>query len=136
LVVVGDKTADDPYQISPLSFDVRLPGVPDKTASVRPNPLTLIATLDKDGRLALNNERMGTVSDPQRLRDRLAEIFKERENNGVFREDSNEIEKTVFLKVARSEKYGDFIKLVDAAKGAGTQPIGIQIDDVGPPMPL
>jgi biopolymer transport protein ExbD len=130
LVVIGEKTVEDKYQISPLDFEVRLPGMPDNTRSVRPNPLMLVAALDQGGKLKLNNEALGTVSDPQGLKDRLADVFKQRENNGVFREGTNEVEKTVFLKVSGSPKYGDFIKLVDAVKTAGAEPIGIQIDDV------
>ena len=129
LVVIGEKTVDDPYQVEPLSFMVHLPEPIDKTRLIKPNPLTLVATLASDGKLLLNNEVTGTVSDPERLRGKLEEIFKERENNGVFRERTNEIEKTVFLKVSGPAKYGDFIKLVEAVKGAGAQPIGIQIDD-------
>jgi biopolymer transport protein ExbD len=132
LVVVGAKTEDDPYQISPLSFDVRLPEIVDKSSPLKPNPLTLVATLDKDGKLKLNNDDMGTVSDSKRLQTKLAEIFKDRENNGVFREGTNEVEKTVFLKASGPAKYGDFIKLVEAVKTAGAEPIGIQFDDVVP----
>jgi biopolymer transport protein ExbD len=130
LVVVGGKNEDDPYLIAPLSLKVYLAGPIDKAVVLKPNPLTLIAILGKDGRLLLNNEDMGTVLDPKKLEDRLRGIFKERENNGVFREGTNEIEKTVFLKVSKSSKYGDFIKLVETVKSAGVDPIGIQIDDV------
>ena len=122
LVVIGEKTADDPYQIASLSFDVRLPELEDKTRLVKPNPLTLVAGLDKDGKLKLNNDDMGTVSDPKRLQDKLREIFKDRENNGVFRDGTNETEKTVFLKASGSSKYGDFIKLVESVKGGGAEP--------------
>ena len=74
---------------------------------------------------------MGNVSDTNNLTNKLTEIFKERENNGVFREGTNEVEKTVFVKASRSLKYGDFVKVIDALKLAGSQPIGIQIDDLG-----
>jgi biopolymer transport protein ExbD len=70
------------------------------------------------------------MSDHKKLDDRLREVFKERGNNGVFREGTNEVEKTVYLKVPKSAKYGDFIKLVEVVKGSGAEPIGIQIDDV------
>ena len=130
LVVIGEKTEDDPYQIAPLIFKVRLPELVDKPVPLRPNPLILVAALDKDGKLKLNNDDMGPVSDPKRLQDKLREIFKDRENNGVFRDGTNETEKTVFLKASGSSKYGDFIKLVEAVKGGGADPIGIQFDDV------
>ena len=111
-------------------FEVRLPAPVDDTDLVKPNPLTLVAALDKEGRLKLNGEGMGTIGDSENLEARLKEVFAEREINGVFREDSNEIEKTIFLKVAKSNKYGDFIKLVQAVRGAGAHPIGIQIDEI------
>jgi len=130
LVVIGEKNAGDPYQISPLSFQVKLPMPMDKAILVRPNPLVLVAAFGEDGRLRLNSEEIGTMSDHKKLDDRLREVFKERENNGVFREGTNEVEKTVYLKVPKSAKYGDFIKLVEVVKGSGAEPIGIQIDDV------
>jgi len=111
---------------------VRLPGPLDNTRPLKPNPLTLVAVLDADGKLKLNGEDTGMVSDTKQLRDKLTRIFKDRENNGVFREGTNEVEKTVFLKMSPTGKYGDFIKLVEAVKGAGAQPIGIQFEDVMP----
>jgi biopolymer transport protein ExbD len=131
LVVIGEKDPDDPYQTDSLDFEVHLPQPPtDQDVMVRPNPLILVASLGKDGRLTLDSEDMGTLSDTDKLVDRLSEVFKERENNGVFREETNEIEKTVFIKAPRSSKYGEFIKLVDAVKLSGAHPIVIQIDDV------
>ena len=132
LVVVGEKNENDPYQINPRTFEVKLPEPPtDKVNEVvKPNPLTLVAMLEKDGKLTLNREDIGAISNTKKLENMLVEIFKDREANGVFREGTNEVEKTVFLKVAKSSKYGDFIKLVEAVKGAGTEPIGIQIDDL------
>jgi biopolymer transport protein ExbD len=129
LVVVGEKTLDDPYQVDSLSFEVRLPEVQDKRVSVKPNPLTLAAALDGDGRVKLNNEDMGTLTDQSRLQIKLREIFKDRENNGVFREGTNEIEKAVFINAPGSAKYGDLIKMIETVKGAGGQPISVQIDN-------
>lgn len=131
LVVIGEKNASDPYQTYAAKFEVKLPAPRDKTIKlVKPNPLTLIAVLKTDGTLTLNNEDVGMISDPKKLENLLVEVFKDRELNGVFREGTNEIEKTVFLKVSKSSKYSDFIKLVEAVRGAGTEPIGIQIDDL------
>lgn len=130
LVVVGEKNADDPYQINPLMFEVKLPAPTDyANVRIRPNPLTLVAILKADGKISLNNEDLGMISNPEKLENLLVNIFRERENNGVFREGTNEVEKTVFLKVSKSSKYGDFIKLIEAVKAAGTQPIGILIDN-------
>jgi len=78
----------------------------------------------------LNNEPAGSVDDASALTGTLAEIFKARENNGVFREGTNEVEKTIFIKSPTSVRYGDVVKVIDAAKMAGAQPIGLQIDDL------
>ena len=43
---------------------------------------------------------------------------------------SNEVEKTIFIKSPKSVHYGDVVKVIDAAKLAGAQPIGLQIDDL------
>jgi len=40
------------------------------------------------------------------------------------------IEKTVFVKAPRTMKYGDVVKVIDAIKGAGANPVGLQVDDL------
>jgi len=95
----------------------------------RPNPLTLVANYCIGGsQVCLNNEKYEDVGD---LTKKLSEIFRLREENGVFREGSNEIEKTVFLKLGKSERkyYGFLIDLVDAAKSAGASPIILADED-------
>ncbi len=134
LVVVGKKDEmDDPYQITPLRFEVKLPAPTDESDALpklRPNPLMLVAMLESNGKLSLNREDLGLISDTKKLENMLVKIFKDREAMGVFREGTNEVEKTVFLKVSKSNKYGDFIRLVEAVKGAGASPIRIQLDDI------
>lgn len=130
LVVYGDKNLDDPYQLYPKRFEARLPeDVSQSMVPPKPNPLLLVASLGKDGALVLNKESKGTISDPAKLISALSKVFKQREGEGFFREGTNEIEKTVFLKAAESGKYGDFINLVEAVKLSGAEPIGIQMDE-------
>jgi len=38
------------------------------------------------------------------------------------------IELTVFIKATRSISYGDVAKVIDGVKGAGADPIGLQLD--------
>lgn len=119
--------------LKPSRFEAKVPAEPkpeDKTVA-KPNPNTLVVAINKaDMKLTLNNEPFGDVSDATPLSDRLKQIFKEREANGVFRDGTNEVEKTIFIKSPRSVKYGDVVKVIDAAKAAGAQPIGLQIDDL------
>ena len=44
--------------------------------------------------------------------------------------DDDRIEKTVFVKAPRAMKYGDVVKVIDAIKGAGASPVGLQVDDL------
>ena len=38
------------------------------------------------------------------------------------------IEKTVFIKAPENFKYGDVVKVIDAVKGAGADPVGLQTE--------
>lgn len=118
----------------PSRFEAKVPAEPkdeDKNVILKPNPNTLIIFVNRDGgKLRLNQDDIGDVSDTAPLTTRLQEVFKDRESRGVLREGTNEVEKTVFIKAPKSVKYGDVVKAIDAAKLAGAQPIGLQIDDL------
>ncbi len=119
--------------LKPSRFEAKVPAEPkdQQDVNVKPNPLTLVVAINKETKgITLNNENFGDVSDTEMLSNKLKEIFKERENNGVFREGTNEVEKTIFLKSPKSVRYGDVVKVIDAAKAAGASPIGLQIDDL------
>lgn len=120
--------------LKPSRFEAKVPAEPKdqpQDVAIKPNPLTLVIAINKETKgITLNNESFGDVSDTDKLNSKLAEIFRERTNNGVFRENSNEIEKTVFIKSPKSVRYGDVVKVIDAAKAAGASPIGLQIDDL------
>lgn len=119
--------------VKPSKFEAKVPAEPkdQQNLEVKPNPLTLVVTINRANRaLALNNEPMGNVDEPEALTARLAEEFKKRADTGVFREGTNEVEKTLFIKSPTSVRYGDVVKVIDAAKTAGAQPIGLQIDDL------
>ena len=103
----------------------------EKTASqIKPNPLTLIVKLDGNMNLTLNNEAVGSLNDTSLLTSQLKQIFKDRENYGAFREGSNEVEQTLYIKAPLSAGFSDVIKLVNILKDAGANPIGLQVDDL------
>ena len=119
----------------PTRFEAKVPAEPkpdQQQAEIKPNPLTLVVTVNKsDSKIFLNKEKeLGDISDTKPLSDELSRLFKEREANGSFREGTNEVEKTVFIKSPRSVKYGDVVKIIDAVKLAGASPVGLQIDDL------
>lgn len=118
----------------PSRFEAKVPAEPkddDKNVILKPNPNTLIVFINREGaKLRLNQDDIGDVSDTTPLTAKLEEVFKDREARGVLREGTNEVEKTIFIKAPKSVKYGDVVKVIDAVKLAGAQPIGLQIDDL------
>ena len=118
--------------VKPSKFEAKVPAEPknEQQLDVKPNPLTLVVSINHERTIQLNNESAGTVDDPTALTAKLTDIFNQRTTNGVFRENSNEVEKTIFIKSPTLVKYGDVVKVIDAAKMAGASPIGLQIDDL------
>jgi biopolymer transport protein ExbD len=82
---------------------------------------------------------MGTVDDTSKLSMKLVSLFQERTKNHVYRDEmlarldlpeELRIEKTVFIKAPRSISYGEVVRVMDGLKGAGAEPIGLQLDDL------
>src|SRR5215813_21975 len=114
--------------LKPSRFEAKVPAEPkdQQDVNVKPNPLTLVIGINRDDRkITLNQEVAGSVDDASPLTQKLTEIFTQRTNNGVFREGTNQVEKTVFIKSPKSVRYGDVVKVIDAAKLAGAEPIGL-----------
>jgi biopolymer transport protein ExbD len=118
--------------LKPARFEAKLPAEPDDRGE--PNPYSLIVSVDEQLQLKINNkEALGTTDDLSKLNAQLIETFRQRAANGIIRQNNGsatEIEKTVFIKAPRSINYGEIIKVVDGIKGAGENPIGLQIDDL------
>lgn len=120
--------------MKPHQFEAKVPSEPQElpeNVEIKPNPLTLVVSINKnDLKIRLNNEDMGDVSNTETLTNRLNQVFKDRTDQNVVREGTNEIEKTVFIKAPKGVRYGDVIKVIDGVKQAGAQPVGLQIDDL------
>lgn len=115
--------------LKPSDFKTKIPQQPTKPG--QPSDLTLIVTINSDFSLKLNTEKdLGMVRESQKLIERLQTVFAQREQNGVFDESGQKIVKTVFIKAPRSLPYGEVVKVVDAVKIAGADPISLQIDDL------
>ena len=129
--------------LKPTRFKALVPQEPepDQNVQIKPNPLTLVVAIDKDMKVKLNVDEFGSVNDTGKLSARLVQIFEDRKQNHAYatgmenRTDLSEderIQRTVFVKAPRSLKYGDVVKVIDAIKGAGAKPVGLQIDDLAP----
>jgi biopolymer transport protein ExbD len=129
--------------LKPTRFKALVPQEPepDQNVQIKPNPLTLVVAIDKDMKVKLNLDEFGSVNDTGKLGTRLSQIFEDRKLNHAFAtgmenrtdlSDEERIQRTVFVKAPRSIMYGDVVKVIDAIKGAGAKPVGLQIDDLAP----
>jgi biopolymer transport protein ExbD len=127
--------------LKPSRFKAEIPSQRDPNEDVsklKPNPLTLVVSISTDLQLKLNQDVMGSVNDPGALSAKLQQTFQQRREQKAYKvgmETSNlpeeqKIEKTVFVKAPRALHYGDVVKVIDAIKGAGASPVGLQVDDL------
>ena len=127
--------------LKPSRFKADIPTQRDPNedlSKLKPNPLTLVVSIAPDLSIKLNQDNFGSVNDTVPLATKLAQTFKERKEQRAYKvgmEGSNvsedeKIEKTVFVKAPRALKYGDVVKVIDAIKGAGANPVGLQVDDL------
>jgi biopolymer transport protein ExbD len=99
----------------------------------------LVVSISSDLQIKLNQDSVGSVNDPAPLGQRLASVFAQRKEQRAYKigmearndlKEDDRIEKTVFVKAPRAMKYGDVVKVIDAIKGAGASPVGLQVDDL------
>jgi len=126
----------------PSRLVVELPKEPDPNedlSNLKPNPLTLVVTITPDLNLRLNQDPMGSVNDIDPLAQKLQQIFHLREEQYALKPGyetrtdlpmSERVERTLIIKAPKRVKYGDVVKVIDAAKGAGAKPIVLQLDDL------
>lgn len=128
--------------LKPSRFKADIPTQRDPNedlSQLKPNPLTLVVSVGSDLQLRLNQDSMGSVNDTTSLSMRLAQVFAQRKEQRAYKPgmetrsdlpEDERIEKTVFVKAPRSLPYGDVVKVIDAIKGAGANPVGLQVDDL------
>ena len=128
--------------LKPSRFKADIPTQRDPNedlSKLKPNPLTLVVSIGTDLQLKLNQDSVGSVNDTAPLAQRLSAVFKQRKEQRAYKvgmeartdvKEEDRIEKTVFVKAHRAAKYGDVVKVIDAIKGAGANPVGLQVDDL------
>ena len=128
--------------LKPSRFKADIPSQRDPNediSNLKPNPLTLVVTISNDMQLKLNQDSMGSVHDTTALSQKLIQVFTLRKEQRAYKPgmesqtnlpEDQRIEKTVFVKAPRSLKYGEVVKVIDAIKGAGATPVGLQVDDL------
>ena len=89
--------------------DINLPAETKTKTDVTPEVSQIVLNYGADKRIAVNNNDV-TI---QELESRLRNIFDQRKD------------KTMFIMAAGSLRYKDIIEVIDAARGAGVEKVGI-----------
>jgi biopolymer transport protein ExbD len=89
-------------------IDVNLPP-PSPPDTVQTPPRQIVLEYTGDKRLSINKQDVA----PTDLEARLREVFETRND------------KTLFLMAAGTLRYGEIVQVIDAAKGAGVQRVGV-----------
>jgi len=129
--------------LRPARFKAIVPEEPaPRRERVTPDPLMLVVAINRAGAVSLNGgETLGTTREMSKVAVELAATFKRRLEAGTFRRgvvdpaalpEGERVEKTVFVKAPRSISYGEVARVIDAVKGAGANPVGLQIDELEP----
>src|SRR2546423_687751 len=128
--------------LRPARFKTLIPQPPEDTRE-KVSPRTLVVSVGQDLSLRLIRGQTvvaeGSVSDASAVASRIAREWRERKDAGIWKvgfesridlAPDARIERTVFVRAPRSVRYGEVAKVVDAIKGAGAQPVGLQTDEL------
>lgn len=119
--------------LRPTRFKALVPERPRPEQKVLPNPWTLVVTIDGQSRLKLNQGAvLGTPDDMSKLSALLVDTFHRRDEelHGGPLPAGMTSARTVFIKAPRSLPYGEVARVIDGVKGAGADPVGLQIDEL------
>jgi len=129
--------------LRPARFKTLIPEPPPDRRDIRESPRTLIVSVGQDLSMKLIRGQTvvaeGSVSDADAVAARIAREWRERKDAGDWKTGfegrvdlapDERIERTVFVRAPRSVRYGEVAKVVDAIKGAGAQPVGLQTDEL------
>ena len=95
--------------LSQRGLDVNLPAETQQATQQAPDVSQIVLNYTADKKISINNQ---DVSLPE-LEGRLRDIFEDRN------------EKQMFIIGAGNLRYGDIVNVIDAAKGAGVEKVGI-----------
>ena len=98
--------------LSQRGVDINLPPESENTENTPPPVGQIVLNYSADRQITVNSEPIQLNA----LEDRLRELFEDRR------------EKTMFIMGAGTLRYGEIISVIDAAKGAGVEKVGIVTD--------
>jgi len=95
--------------LSQRGLDINLPAETKTPDTPQPDVSQIVLEYSADKRISVNKQDVTVVE----LEERLRTIFEQRKD------------KTMFIAGAPNLRYGDIIEVIDAAKGAGVEKVGI-----------
>jgi len=100
--------------IRQMDLDVKVPQASDSSAPAVPDPSVIVVSMDANSNVAIN----GTEQTLSRLGDELQSIYSKRSN------------KSMFVSASSKLPYGDVVRIIDIAKGAGVGDIGLVTEEL------
>ena len=95
--------------LSQVGLDINLPAETRSSAQQAPDVSQVVLDYSAEHRISINKQDVSLAQ----LEERLRSIFEERKD------------KTMFIAAAGNLRYGDIVAVIDAAKGAGVEKVGI-----------
>jgi biopolymer transport protein ExbD len=128
--------------LKPARFKTYVPRMPENDEA-RISRDTLIVSVERDLSMKLlRGEDVvaeGSVAEVSGVAARLAAEWRERKQSGKWKPEmatrsdlppDERIERTVFVRAPSAARYGEVALVIDAIKGAGAQPVGLQTDNL------
>jgi biopolymer transport protein TolR len=100
--------------IKQMDLDVKVPQTSDSKDTGAIDPSVIVVSVGEAAEIAVNQERT-TIND---LGSKLQDIYSKRAN------------KNMFVSASAKLPYGDVVKVIDIAKGAGVQEIGLLTEEI------
>lgn len=105
--------------IKPPRFQATVPPAGESTTDPSGQ---IIVTVSDHGEIKLNGQEAGTTGDTNQLRAKLEQILRERAGQHPG--------KAVFVRAHHKVSYAEVEKVIDAARRAGADPVGLQAEEM------
>ena len=95
-------------------FETKIPEKPTEISDYPPSNDLLVLTINREREININSQSITT----EELGDRVKEIIERRPID----------QRTLFIKAPKELPYSFVVNIIDKIKGAGANPIGLQVD--------
>ena len=96
--------------VTQKGLDINLPAETQQAQQQQVDSSQIVLEMSADRQMSVNKQIVSNIAE---LETRLRSIFEQRQ------------EKTMFIAAAGSLRYGEIVAVIDAAKGAGVEKVGI-----------